>query len=260
MTFRHSRGSRIAVALLTVAVVVPAAAWAGQKAVSGQQSLQIKATLTPARAGARGVSMHLLSEYSNAKPGGQQPPYNTKSIVVVEPGGLSVNTSSAPTCSESKVIKANGNASVCPARARVGSGTVTINARPMIRTLISGTVTIYNGLDDGRYGGYPTGSRLLILYIKTSVGVNTSDYLHVVTTRAGVVKLVGNTAKPAKPGVGPGDITLQKLDLTVSGSGRKPYITNPRKCNGSWPVSITVTNWFGQPSITAHDSVKCTSG
>jgi len=45
----------------------------------------------------------------------------------------------------------------------------------------------------------------------------------------------------------------------VSGSSaKKPYITNPSTCHKSWLFTLTTTNYFGQPSVTAHDAVKCT--
>lgn len=256
---KHTRAGGVLIALLAIGAALPAVVWAGQKVVSGQQSLQIKVTVTPARAGAKGGSMRFHSEYLSTKPGGQQPPYNTKSTIVTGPKGLTINASAAPSCFESKVLKAKGNApSVCPASAKVGHGAVVVNARPSIKSLITGTVVVYNGIDDGGYGGYRRGSRELILYVSTSVGIKLANFLHIVNTAAGNLKLAGTAAKPAKPGVTPGSYSLQKLDLTVSGSGKKPYLIAPPTCKGSWPFSLTITNWFGQPTVTARDSVKCT--
>ena len=250
--------SRLLALVMAVGVLVPAVAWAGKRVTSGQQNLQIKASLRPSRAGARGVRFEFRYVYTNAKNPGQQPPYNTKSITFTEPKGVVLKASAVPGCRESAVIKANGNAGVCPSAAKVGSGSVVVNARPAIKGLINGTVTVYNGVDDGGYGGSPKGSRELILYVKTAIGANTVDYFHLVRASDGQWQLVAGFVKPAKPGVAPG-FTVQRLDLTLASSSRKPYLSNPSTCSGSWPFSITVRNWFGQPSITARDQVNCTS-
>ena len=231
----------------------------GYAGYRGPAELQIKVTLKPNRAGARGVKFELRYGYTNPKAPGQQPPYNLKSIIFTEPKGVALNPSAVPSCRESAVVNANDNASVCPSNSKVGNGSVTVNARPAIPTLISGTVTIYNGVDDGGYGGFPKGSRELILNIVTSIGVNSVEFFHVVKAAGGQVQLIARGAKPAMPGVAPGSLTLQSLDLTIASSSKKPYLSNPSTCPGSWPFSLAVTNWFGQPSITARDQVSCTS-
>ena len=252
------RASRVLVMVIAAVVVVPAVASAGKKASSGQQSLQIKVSVKPSRAAARGI-FELRYAYTNSKDPGQQPVYNTKSITFTEPKGLVFKAVAVPSCRESAVLKANGDAGVCPSGSKVGSGTVVVNARPAVKALINGTVTVYNGVDDGGYGGSPKGSSELILYVKTAIGANTTDYFHVVKAANGRRQLVARFVQPAQPGVTPGSFTLEKLDLTLTSSTMKPYLSNPGTCSGSWPFSITVTNWFGQPSITAYDQVKCTS-
>ncbi len=52
-------------------------------------------------------------------------------------------------------------------------------------------------------------------------------------------------------------LSIPASGMNFSASVVPTSITNPRRCNGSWPFALTVTNWFGQPSITAHDQVKC---
>lgn len=255
--FRESRARRVAVATFAGVLLLPAAALAGKKVVSGDQSLQVKVTMRPARAGARGVTFRLQVANQSTQPGGQQPPYNTKSITFTEAKGVQLNTSAAPACRESAVLAANGNASVCPAASKIGHGTVVVNARPAVPTLIDGTVAIYNGVDDGGYAGYHKGSRELILYVKTTLGVNSVAYFHIVKTPKGIFKLIANDTKPAQPGIVPGDITLQKLDLTIAGSAKRPFVIAPSVCTGKWGFALTIDNWFGQPSITARDKVAC---
>jgi hypothetical protein len=146
----------------------------------------------------------------------------------------------------------------CPAKSKVGSGTVVVNARPSVPTLITGTITDFNAVDDGGQGGHPKGSPEIILYIKTSVGFDTTEVLHLVKKDGGEI-LTGTSTPPTKPGTQPGSFTIQKLKLRVSGSSaKKAYITNPPTCHKSWLFTLTTTNYFGQPSVTAHDAVKCT--
>lgn len=167
-----------------------------------------------------------------------------------------MNPSSAPPCTESSV-PSNGNASVCPAASKVGSGSAVINARPADPNLITAKVTAYNAVDD-KGSGYPKGSPSLILYFQTSIGIKTSFFFHIVKS-ATRTTLIGAFGKPSKPGKAPGSFSIQNLDLNLTGSGSKRYITNPPKCRKHWPFSLTITNYFNQLSVTARAKVMCTS-
>ena len=252
------RARRVSAAVLVTAAV-PAAAWAGSAVVSGHQRLQIKVTVTPARAGAGGAILHLHSHYTSTLPGGGQPPVNEKSLVFTEAKGMTLRTAAFPACKESVVIADGGDAGkACPAGAAVGHGTVVVNARPTVPKLIDGTVTAFNGDDNAGFGGFAKGSPELILYVKTTIGVNTVDYLHIVRTTAGI-KLIGVATKPKHRGIAPGDYTLQTFDLTVGTIGKRSWIKPPATCTGHWVFALTLTNFFGQPAITARDSVPCTT-
>lgn len=236
-----------------MAVGLPAVAWA---TVVGQQSLRLSVSITPAKAGKPVRSLRIQVVYKNPS-SDQQPPYDTHQLIFKEAPGFRMNTSAAPQCPESSV-PSNGNASVCPAASKVGSGTAVINARPTVPQLITATVTAYNAVNDKGYGGAPKGSPALILYFQTSIGIKTSFYFHIVKSGQ-ITKLIGALAKPSKPGKQPGSFSIQNLDLTLTRSGSKPYMTNPPTCKKSWPFSLTLTNYFNQPSITARSKVACTS-
>lgn len=243
------------VAIVAIMVIAPAMALAGKAVTSGQQKLQIKAGLNPARAGARHVTLSFHISYTNPH-GTQQPPYSSKTLTITGPFG--VHPTAVPACKESVIVKATNKTSGCPAGTKVGTGTIVINASPTIPKPFSGTVTVYNGVNDRGYAGHRKGSRNIFLYARTSVGVSGVLTFYIVKTPGGGTKLVAQLPKPAKPGVTPGSYTIQTTNLSISGgSASKPYLTDPPSCRGSWLFSFRNDNWFNQPSVTAHDRVMC---
>ena len=254
---RHARAARWAIGAAVVAVVIPSVALAGKKVTSGQQTLQIKAHLSSAKAGARHVTLGFHYDYESTTPG-QQPPYNTKTITFVMPAGMVLNPAAAPACKRSQIDKANGDLSKCPSKTIVGHGSVVANAAPTIATPITGTVTIYNAVNNLGLG-QPKGTRNLLLWVKTSIAGNQAFAFRVMRGAAGREELQGRFTKPSRPGVTPGSFTIQTIDLSVSGSGNGSFITNPTVCSGAWRFALAVVNYFNQPPITAYDKVNCQS-
>lgn len=256
-TFRRRQG-RVALLVIgaLVAVVVPSGvALAGKRVVSGQQTLLIKARLSPSTAGARNVTFGFHYEYRSTR-GRQQPPYNMKTITLVMPRGLVVNPAAAPACKQSQINKAMGDLSKCPRNTIIGRGSVVANARPTVPRLITGTATVYNVVNDvGR--GQPKGARDLILWVKTSDGGVQEFPFQAMRSPDGRAKLVARLPKPAQPGVMHGTVTVQRLDLSVSGSVMGSFNTNPTRCSGSWRFVLKIVNYFNQPPITAYDRVRC---
>jgi hypothetical protein len=245
----------VVAAALALAVAVPGAALAGTKAVSGKQTLQIKAHLSPSTAGATHVEFGFRYDYKSTQ-AGQQPPYNAKTITLVMPSGLVLDPAAAPACKRSQIDKANGDVSKCPPKTIVGHGTVVVNAAPTISAPITGTATIYNAINDVGIG-QPKGTRNLILWVKTSIGVNQAFPFRVLKAAGHRVELQARLKKPKQRGVTPGTFTIQTVVLSVTGSGRRSFITDPPSCASSWRFSLKVVNYFNQPPITAHDRVKC---
>jgi hypothetical protein len=238
-------------------MLAPAVALAGAPTTSGDQKLQIKASLSPATAGAKPATLGLQVSYTNPKQPGQQPSENTKKVIFT--GQYLLHPSAVPACKLSSNTAAGGKTSGCPANTQVGSGTVVVNAAPTIKQPITGTVTIYNGVNDNGSGGHPKGARAVFLYAQTSIHVNQTLAFYIHKSPSGGTTLIENVAKPAKPGVAPGSFTIQHVKLSVSaGTAAKPYVSDVTSCHRSWPFSFTIQNWFNQPSITAHDKVTCT--
>jgi len=243
-------------ALAVAAALVPAVALAGKPVTSGDQKLQVKATLSPAKAGAKPVTMGVSVSYTNPKNSAQQPPYNTRQLIFT--GQVAIHPSAVPACKESSNIAANGKTSGCPANTKIGTGSVVVNAAPTIKQPITGTVTIYNGVNDRGYSGHPKGTRNIFLYVQTSVHINVTDVFYIEKAPGGGTTLIENQPKPKKAGVTPGSFTIKHIMLSVSGgTASKPYLSDVSRCSGSWPFSFTINNWFNQPSVTAKDKVAC---
>jgi hypothetical protein len=242
-------------AVVVAALIVPGAALGGKRVFSGQQSLQIRAKLTPNTA-ARHSALAFHIDYEGPAPG-QQAPYNARTISFLYPRGLVLNPKAAAACKRSAIDAAKGNASVCPAKSKVGRGTAVINAAPTIPAPILATVSIYNSVNDTGAGGEPKGTRNVLFYAQTSIGANSIIAFRISKLRDGQMKLVAKFTKPTSPGITPGSFTIEKVDVTIRGSGRKAYMTNPPRCSGGWTFAMTLTNYFGQPSVTAHDRARC---
>lgn len=252
---RDARAVRVGIAISAAAVVLPGAALAGKKVTSGHQTLQIKAHLKPNRAGARHVTFAFHYDYRSTTPG-QQPPYNPKTITLVMPTGMVLNPNAAPACKRSQIDQNRGDAGKCPRKTIVGHGTVVANAAPTVSTPITGTVTIYNAINDVGIG-QPRGTRNLVLWVKPSLGVNQAIAFRVLKSVGGHEALRATFTKPTHPGVTPGSFTIQTVTLSTRGSGKASYITNPLACSGSWQFALKIVNYFNQPPVTAHDGVKC---
>lgn len=252
---RHSRVVWLVIGASVAAAVLSGVALAGKRVVSGQQTLLIQARLSPSTAGARDVTVSFHYEYGSTRPP-QQPPYNMKTITLVMPRGLVVNPAAAPACTQSQINQAKGNLAKCPRRTIIGHGSVVANARPLVPKLITGTATVYNTVDNVG-AAEPKGTRNLILWVKTSNGGDQMFPFRAMRGSGGRVKLVASLPKPAQPGVTRGTVTVQRLDLSVSGSVTGSFNTNPAVCAGSWQFKLMIVNYFRQPPITAYDRVKC---
>jgi hypothetical protein len=95
--------------------------------------------------------------------------------------------------------------------------------------------------------------------VKTSINVNQVIPFRVLKGVGGRQELRATFNQPSQPGVSPGTFTIQNVTLSVKGSSSShgSFITNPPACAGSWSYALKIVNYFGQPSITAHDRVKC---
>jgi hypothetical protein len=239
-------------------VAVPAVAVAGQRAFSGAQSLQIDASLSPAKADAKRATLKLHVDYESTKPG-QHIPYTPKSITLVVPKGMHFFPKNAATCSEHAFGTTSNpdRSSACPPGSLVGSGTVTADARPSLNQPVTGTLSIYNSRYDcncyTHRPGAKKGSQDLLFYIKTTLGVNALLVFNVLPNQS-----IEDYEPAPKKGASKPIYSLKTLDFTIGENTAKPFVGNPSTCDGSWPFALQITNFDG-PSITATDTAPCKS-
>jgi hypothetical protein len=197
---------------------------------------------------------------------GAQPSPLTKTVIRFNEGGQ-FNGKLFPKCRFSE-LQAEGP-SACPRGSKVGSGTATATARPVIN-LVNAKVTVYNGETKN---GVPT----VILY-------NVPDISSPIAVQGTVEKkspsacgdggrcdytLTFNVPPiPTLPGQPNASVltvrtktsnVFVKKKKRVKGKRRTvkiPYIGAPRVCKGKWVAEATFTFESGQ-TITSDTSARC---
>ena len=246
-----------------LAAALPAVAFAGTRATSGDQTLQLSASVSPNRAspphGARGVVLQLHVDYESLNADAQIKE-RTKAVIIQIPSGMKLHTDRAKVCKFSAMSQTDANGqtmgpAACPAGSQVGAGTATADARPAVPQPLQATVQLYNGIDDVNTDGSPRspGVPAIILYAKTNIGATSILPFDILGT-----KLQLDFA-PAPDPTATQLYHLQKVDVRFPNrGGKRAYVTAPRKCGPSrkWNFSQTVTNYDG-PSVTAGHQVRC---
>ncbi len=230
-------------------VLAPAAAFAGKKVSKNGVSLQLSSSVSPHKAGAKGVKVHIHVDYRFATASERQKA-NTKEVRLTLAPGMKINPSAAGQCTSAAAL-AGTSVAGCPKSSIVGSGTVVIDARPTVAKPLNGTVTLYNYKGHHHdvlfwfsvpFGGKPiTGSEVYLILSKGK-----TEYLSYVASPPAT----GSTSL----------YSLRTADLTLrNASTGKAYITAPAACTGgSWPFSFMVSNYSGAPNLTATDKATCT--
>jgi len=204
--------------------LTPAVALAGSTVFAGTQSLQVKTSLTPNRAGAKGVTLKVHVDYESTVPG-QRIMGGTKQIDLQLPEGSHINVKNASVCQFSAIahVKISEVPKICPKSSVVGGGTFTADARPLVKTPVPGTITLYN-----------------------LRGTRFNDILFIAHTQFGSFNYFTNdfdndndNDPVLDAAVTPGGgklFSLKTVDLTIHNSStHKPYITNPATCpKGGW--------------------------
>jgi hypothetical protein len=245
-----------------IVAALPGLAYAGSKATSGDQTLQVSASLSPNKASAtkagRGVVLKINVDYESLNDGAQIKE-NTKQVLFVGPSGVKFHADRAAQCKLSDMNKPDATGTptggaACPPGSQVGTGTATADARPTLPDPVPATVTLYNGIDDVNTDGSPRnpGVPAVILYAKTNIGAVSILPFDILGNK---LQLDFGTPTPGQAQL----FHIQKVNLTVPNrGGRKAYVTAPRRCGPSrkWSFSMTISNYDG-PSVTAGHQIRC---
>ena len=246
-----------------LAAAIPAAgALAGKATTSGDQSLQISASLTPNKPGTkakpRGAVFKLHIDYKSLNENAQIKE-NTKAVILNTPKGMKLHPSSAPVCKFSDMVKQDANGqqageAACPAGSQVGTGTATADARPAIPDPLPATVKLFNGLDDVNLDGTPRdpGIPAVILFAKTSIGVTSTLPFDILSNK---LQLDFPAPQPGQAQI----YHIQTVDISLPNrGGSKAYVTVPNTCPKSrkWRFSMDITNYDGPTAAATHD-VRC---
>lgn len=246
----HRRGrsgrARTLVGSLVVVVAVPGLAFAGSKVTSGHQTLQVRAGLKPAKAGA-GSILKLHIDYESLLP--NQHVGDTASVQLQLPQGSHLNPHSYTQCDYNKLAgkPVSQDGAICPKDSVLGSGTFTADARPTVAQPVAGTFTLYNvkGHHDD-----------VLLAGKTAYGYVSLLFLY-------TVRGSGGRAEPALTAYeqnngGHSLYTIKTLQATIGRPHHRAFVTNPRRCTRSgWRLGVRIENFGSEPTIQAHDTIHC---
>ncbi len=200
-------------------------------------------------------------------PAATQPPPLKRVQIRFNKGGQ-FNGKLFPKCSFSK-LQAQGP-SACPKGSKVGSGTATASAKPII-DLVNAKVTIYNGQPKG---GVPT----VLLY--NVPDISSPIVVQGTVEKKGAVSCAGGKGQcdyfltfdvpliPTLPNAPPASVLSVKTKTSqvfvkkkkkVKGKRRTvkiPYVGAPKECKGNWVADLNITFQDGQTS-TSEASLPC---
>ena len=200
-------------------------------------------------------------------PAATQPPPLKRVVIRFNKGGQ-FNGKLFPKCSFSK-LQAQGP-SACPKGSKVGSGTATASAKPII-DLVNAKVTVYNGEPKG---GVPT----VLLY--NVPDISSPIVVQGTVAKKGAVSCAGGKGQcdyvltfdvpliPTLPNAPPASVLSVKTKTSqvfikkkkkVKGKRRTvkiPYIGAPKECKGNWVADLNITFQDGQTS-TSEASLPC---
>ncbi len=232
--------------------LTPALALAGTTVFAGTQSLQVKTSLTPNRAGARGVTLKVHVDFESTVPG-QRITGGTRDIDLQLPEGSRINVKNAGVCRFSSIANTTFSEipKICPRSSVVGGGTFTADARPLVKTPVPGTITLYN-LRGTSYND-------ILFVAHTQFG--SFDYIFNYFT--GDVDNDNDKDPLLDAAVRPGGgklFALKTVDFSIHNSStHKPYITNQATCpKGGWLTGLSIVTYGSEPPIEALDTVRCT--
>jgi hypothetical protein len=259
------RKTAILVSALLAALIATSVAFA-----QGTTTLEIKATpnkVSKSKSKLTPIRLAINVGFGNADPAAPQPPYLRNVTIRFNEGGT-YNGKLFPKCKASALLIKGPSA--CPKGSKIGKGTATAAAQPVIPS-VNAVLTLYNG---ELKGGVPT----VIIYAVPDISspltiVGTVKKASKVSCAEGAGKCdyVLNFAVPDIPTL-PGqpnaavittktqtDLVYVKKKKKIKGKKKTvkiPLIGAPTKCTGKWVADSTVSFGDGS-SATASTSAPC---
>lgn len=225
--------------------------------VLADQTQTLDANVTPARKGKKRKPRNVALELTTATgTTDNSKPSPSRRAQLLLPRGMRLNPGRFPTCQQATVESNQvGN---CPRRSVVGSGTATIDARPVVGDPVPATVTVVNC--------NPTDAPRLCVHLKPETG---QPVTMVATIRSAVApfgRLLDLEIPVLDTVPGSPPATLTQLQMRIRGTNRRRvrrrtrtyrFVEAPTSCpRTGWPFQGTFAYEDGT-SLTASDSVAC---
>ena len=246
-------------------LAVPALAYAGVTVTEGNDTLQVKAKLEPAKASkAKGPLRPVEVKYDYRAGTTNDKRIAEVRSVRVYMGGAKFDFDSFKKCDESEL--SDKGTSACPKGSKVGSGTAIAEVHPPddknAKSDLPVDVLVFNGrLETGREPNTTLPAPVDGLLVYTKVG-ETNLALPFWAERRNRGVGFYNPEDDPDPNADP-LYSIKEIHLTfprktrLKNGRRIPFLGNPRKCNGAWTVTTTNDRYKGG-EITATHRVKCT--
>ena len=251
--------------ILLVSAVLAALIAASVAFAQGTTTLEVKTSPNKAsksKSKLRPIRLEINVGFGNADAAAPQPPYLRKVVIRFNEGGT-YNGKLFPKCKASALLARGPSA--CPKGSKIGKGTATAAAQPVIPS-VNAVLTLFNGEPKG---GVPT----VIIYAVPDIS---SPLTIVGTVKKGPKVSCGGGGRcdyvlsfdvpdiPTLPGQPNAAVqtTRTKTDLVYVKKRKRgktvkiPLIGAPTKCTGKWYADSNVT--FGDGSTaTAQASAAC---
>lgn len=204
------------------------------------------------------------SKYSSKKPGtstginsvltGTDPgapnakPDPATKVVIAFQSGTKFNNKAVPQCNLSKDQVEADPEGACPSNTKVGTGSASANAAPVLQTAVGERVTAFNKKGGIWFALSPTGSIGQKLALEGKLSGSK------LTTTVPVLPII-----PGAPVTPDNTVSLTEFILNIpkKGSGKKAFITSPTKCKGGkWTNKATFT-YTSQPGVTVTSTTPC---
>ena len=245
-------------------LVVPALAFAGATVTDGTDTLKMKAKISPAKASKKkgpGRSVEVKYDYWAGTTDDSRLP-DLRSVTVGL-GGVLTHYDAFKKCDETDAL--NEGKKVCPKGSRVGSGTGVAEVHPPDSTTtkqdLKAKVIVFNGqLDTDRNGDPMDPPRDGLLLYTEVAGQRIVLPFWAENGGKGVTYL--NPVDDPEPPADNTLYTIKEVHLVFprrsvrQGRKRVPWMTAPKKCEGSWIASTTNDRYEGG-ELTANHEVKC---